>query len=40
MFYIKATAIRLIDDSAYPEIVLCEFADAYDHKHRIIEMND
>ena len=37
MFYIKATAIQLIDDSTYPEIVLCEFTDAYGHKHRIIE---
>ena len=37
MFFIKATATRLIDDSAYPEIVLCEFTDAYHHQHRIIE---
>jgi hypothetical protein len=37
MFYIKATATRLVDDSAYPEFVLCEFMDAYDRKHRIIE---
>ena len=37
MFYIKATATRLIDDSMYPEIVLCEFIDANDTRHKIIE---
>ena len=37
MFYIKATAIDLIDNSSYPEIVLCEFNDIYGIKHRIIE---
>ena len=37
MFYIKATAIQLIDDSAYPEIVLCEFMDINDKRHTIIE---
>ncbi len=37
MFYIKATAIDVIDNSSYPEIVLCEFIDIYCIKHRIIE---
>ena len=37
MFYIKATAIDLIDNSSYPEIVLCEFIDIYGIQHRIIE---
>ena len=37
MFYIKATATQLIDNSAYPEIVLCEFIDANDNRHKIIE---
>ena len=37
MFFIRATAIRLIDDSAYPEIVLCEFMDVNDKQHTIIE---
>ena len=37
MFYIKATAIDLIDNSSYPEIVLCEFIDIYGTKHRVIE---
>ena len=37
MFYIKATATHLVDDSAYREFVLCEFMDVYDRKHRIIE---
>ena len=37
MFYIKAKATRLIDDSAYPEVVLCEFIDANDNQHKVIE---
>ena len=37
MFYIKATAIDLIDNSSYPEIVLCEFIDIYGIQHRFIE---
>lgn len=37
MFYIKAVATRLIDDSSYPEIVLCEFADFKGIKHEFIE---
>ena len=37
MFYIKAIAIDLINNSSYPEIVLCEFIDIYGIKHRIIE---
>ena len=37
MYYIKATAIRLIDDSAYPEIVLCEFMDTNNKQHTITE---
>jgi hypothetical protein len=37
MFFIRATAIRLIDDSAYPEIVLCEFMDVNNKQHTIIE---
>ena len=37
MFYIKATAIDLIDNNSYPEIVLCEFIDIYGIQHRIIE---
>ena len=37
MFYIKATAIDLIDSNSYPEIVLCEFIDIYGIQHRIIE---
>ena len=37
MYYIKATAIRLIDDGAYPEVVLCEFMDASAKQYTIIE---
>ena len=37
MFYIKATAIDLIDNNSYPKIVLCEFIDIYGIQHRIIE---
>lgn len=27
MFFIKAIATKLVDDSEYPEFVLCEFVD-------------
>ena len=37
MFYIKAIATKLIDNSRYPEIVLCEFIDVNDKRHNIIE---
>lgn len=37
MFYIKAAAIDLIDNSSYPEIALCEFVDIHGTKHRIVE---
>ena len=37
MFYIKATAIDLIDNNSYPKIVLCEFIDIYGIQQRIIE---
>ena len=37
MFYIKAIATQLIDNSTYPEIVLCEFIDVNDKWHNIIE---
>lgn len=37
MFYIKAVATKLIDDSSYPEVVLCEFLDFYGKKHEFIE---
>ena len=37
MFEIKATAIELLDNSTYPEIVLIEFFDYNGHKHRFIE---
>ena len=29
MFYIKAIATKLIDDSGYPEFVLCEFIEKW-----------
>ena len=37
MFEIKATAIELLDNSTYPEIVLIEFFDYYGHRHRFAE---
>lgn len=37
MFYIKAIVTKLIDDSSYPEIVLCEFVDYNGKKHEVIE---
>ena len=37
MFFIKATATQLIDDSAYPEIVRCVFTDAYGRTHTVME---
>lgn len=37
MFYIKAMAIQLIDDSAYPEIVRCIFTDACGRTHTVVE---
>ena len=37
MFLIKAKATKLIDDSSYPEIVLCEVVDVYGQKHEFIE---
>ena len=37
MFYIKAIATKLIDDSRYPEFVLCEFIDYKGKKHEFIE---
>lgn len=37
MFYIKATAIQLIDDSAYPEIVRCVFMDSHGRTHTVTE---
>ena len=37
MFYIKAIATKLIDDSGYPEFVLCEFIDYKGKKHEFIE---
>ena len=37
MFYIKATAIQLIDDSTYPEIVRCVFTDAHGRTHTVME---
>ena len=37
MYYIKAQIIRLIDNSSYPEVVLCEFTDLNGRKHEIIE---
>ena len=37
MFYIKAIATKLIDDSNYPEIVQCEFTDYNGKKHEFIE---
>ena len=35
--YIKATAIKLIDNSSYPEVVLLYFCDKDNNKHEIIE---
>ncbi len=37
MFSIKAKATKLIDNSSYPEIVLCEIVDVYGQKHEFIE---
>ena len=37
MFYIKVIATKLIDDSVYPEFVLCEFIDYRGKKHEFIE---
>lgn len=37
MFFIKATAIQLIDDSAYPEIVRCVFTDFHGCTHTFTE---
>ena len=37
MFFIKATAIRLIDDSTYPEIVRCVFTDVHGRMHTFME---
>lgn len=37
MFYIKAIATKLIDNTGYPEIVLCEFMDYKGNKHEFIE---
>lgn len=37
MFYIKCTATKLLDDSVYPEVVLCEFVDCNGKKHEFIE---
>lgn len=37
MFFIKATATRLIDDGGYPEVVLCEFIDVNGYPHKIVE---
>ena len=37
MFYIKAIATKLIENSSYPEIVLCEFTDYNGKKHEFIE---
>ena len=37
MFSIKAKATKLIDNSSYPEIVLCEIVDIDGQKHEFIE---
>lgn len=37
MFFIKAIATKLVDDSEYPEFVLCEFVDCDEKKHEFIE---
>ncbi|MDD6302927.1 MAG: hypothetical protein PUA56_06490 [Bacillales bacterium] len=37
MSYIKAIATKLIDDSSYPEVVLCYFFDFNGKKHEFIE---
>lgn len=37
MLTIKATAIELLDDSTYPEMVLIEFLDYYGRRHRFVE---
>ena len=37
MFEIKATAIELLDNSTYPEIVSIEFFDYYGCRHRFVE---
>ena len=37
MYYVKAIATKLIDDTRYPEIILCEFFDYDGHKHEFIE---
>lgn len=37
MFYIKVIATKLIDDSGYPEFVLCVFIDYRGKKHEFIE---
>lgn len=37
MFFIKAVATRLIDDTSYPEFVLCEFTDANGYNHKFVE---
>lgn len=37
MFEIKAKAIKLIDDTGYPETVLVEFYDYDGQKHEFIE---
>ena len=37
MLFIKAVATKLIDDTSYPEIVLCHFFDINNTKHEFIE---
>lgn len=37
MFFIKAKATKLIDNSSYPEIVLCEIVDIDGQKHEFID---
>ena len=37
MFYLESIATKLIDDSSYPEIVLCEFTDYNGKKHEFVE---
>ncbi len=37
MFFIKAVVTKLLDDSVYPEIVLCEFIDYFGKKQVFIE---
>ena len=37
MFSRKAKATKLIDNSSYPEVVLCEIVDVYGQKHEFIE---